>query len=255
MKNCENLVFIFDIDGTLIPKSTNCIDIKLLNLLRDLSTENKVILASARPMKGIKNIVKIPYLPFFDYVSLNGAYSIIDKKEYITNPLRKKEIQFLLKHFSTYNLWLYTKEEWFATTRNTKEYEIEFNAVKFEATPISQFQIEDKVYKVVLIIKSKDDLEVLESLDFNYSSSNYNYIEINSKNVNKASFIKYYNISKKIICSFGDGENDIPIFKISSLSIAMNNANQKLKSKSNYITTNNYYEGIVEGINFISSGN
>ncbi len=248
----KNIIFVFDIDGTLIPSSSNFIENKLLGLLKDLAKRNKVIFASARPMKGIINLLPNNIIKDFNYVSLNGAYSIIDNVESETNPFSFKKINILIKHFSKNNLWLYSKNKWYSSNFNSLEYFKETQAVKMEANYLNTEKKYESIHKAVILTKSKKDLRLLEYYDFNFSCSNSTYVEINCKGVNKALFIKQNNINNVQLCSFGDAENDLPLFKISNYSISMKNSNPKLSKVSSYHTSKNYYEGIIEGLNFIN---
>lgn len=250
--NFKNMIFAFDIDGTLIPSSSNFIEDKLLVLLKDLTISNKVIFASARPMEGILNLLPESIFKDFNYVSLNGAYSIIDDVEYETNPFSFEKINILINHFSKGNLWLYSKNKWYSSNFNSLVYLKEKQAVKMDASPLNAIKKYRNIHKVIIITKSKKDLQFLESCDFNFSYSNSKYVEVNCKGVNKALFVKQKNINQKQLCSFGDAENDLPLFRISNYSIVMKNSNLNLSKISSYITSNNYYDGITEGLNYIN---
>ncbi|TYP77323.1 HAD-IIB family hydrolase [Aquimarina intermedia] len=250
VSNFRNSVFIFDIDGTLIPKSGSRISQSLLNLLSKLSTHNKVIFASARPITGVWNLIPFKPKTHFDYISLNGAYAIIDHKEYVSKSIKKRQIQLLLSRFIKKNLWLYSKDKWFSFNLGSKEYKKKRKAVKMDAIPINLIKDSTKILKAILISNSKDDLECLENFGFNFCYSNTNYIEINSSSVNKALFLNRDTIKDKLIYSFGDAENDLSLFEVSNTSIAMKNAHPKLIAKSDYVTNHNYYKGIQEGLNY-----
>ena len=46
----------------------------------------------------------------------------------------------------------------------------------------------------------------------------------------------------------GDGFNDLPMFEHAGLKVAMENASEYVKSKSNYITSDNNNNGVKEVI-------
>ena len=55
-------------------------------------------------------------------------------------------------------------------------------------------------------------------------------------------------ISRESICSFGDYDNDIPMFRESGISVAMNNATEKVRESAAHITYDNDSEGIAEAV-------
>ena len=56
------------------------------------------------------------------------------------------------------------------------------------------------------------------------------------------------NIDVKESIAIGDGENDIPMFKVSGLSIAMGNAMENVKKVSDFITDSNEQDGVAKAI-------
>ena len=56
------------------------------------------------------------------------------------------------------------------------------------------------------------------------------------------------NLKKEELLAFGDGENDIKMFETVGTSVAMGNANDKVKSIATYTTLSNEEDGIVHGL-------
>ena len=76
--------------------------------------------------------------------------------------------------------------------------------------------------------------------------------DVNLTGDNKGSALrriaKHLGISKHEICCFGDYDNDIPMFMEAGLSIAMNNATEKVRKHADRITYDNDSEGISEAV-------
>lgn len=247
------MVFAFDIDGTIIPSSSNFIAENTLDLLQSLATYNKVIFSSARPMFGIKNLIPKSIQNVFEYVSLNGAYSILSGKEYEHSKIPLNSIDTLINNFSSKNLWLYSNKKWFSSNLNSPAYKKEAFAVKENALPLKQMSASDDILKAIIIADNKDELTDLGLNNLEYHFSNSNYLEVNYEGVNKSLFVKQANLEKYELCSFGDAENDLPLLMTSRFAINMNNTNNKLKKISSYTTTNKYYLGLIEGLNYINN--
>ena len=56
------------------------------------------------------------------------------------------------------------------------------------------------------------------------------------------------NIHKDEIIVIGDGGNDIPMFEMAGLKIAMSNSIDAVKEKADYITGNNNESGVAKAI-------
>lgn len=78
------------------------------------------------------------------------------------------------------------------------------------------------------------------------------YIDIMKKGANKKNGIltlaNYLGIKQEEIIVIGDGTNDIPMFKVAGLRVAMENADECLKQDADYITGNNNKSGVAEAI-------
>lgn len=87
----------------------------------------------------------------------------------------------------------------------------------------------------VTIVKSEDDL-----------------IDIMTSGVSKGDGLnilaKHLNIDLESTAVFGDNHNDISMFQVAALSIAMGNAEEKLKKIANHITLSNDDSGVSHGI-------
>lgn len=60
--------------------------------------------------------------------------------------------------------------------------------------------------------------------------------------------LRYYDINKELVISFGDDINDIPMLKASGTGVAMGNAAPAVKSIADYITSSNDEDGVAEYI-------
>lgn len=56
---------------------------------------------------------------------------------------------------------------------------------------------------------------------------------------------RYYDIPLKRTVSIGDGYNDVPMFDVTEISVAMKNASHDIKAKTTFVTTKNNKEGGV----------
>jgi len=102
----------------------------------------------------------------------------------------------------------------------------------------------DKLKKVRAEIQKINGIEIV-------SSSKYN-IEITSSGVSKGKAVEilasYYNLKREEIIAIGDSENDLSMIEFAGMGVAMGNATDMVKGKSNFITDTNDNEGVAKAI-------
>ena len=113
------------------------------------------------------------------------------------------------------------------------------------------------IYKFVFIEDDKDKLldfrEKLKSIEkINISSSWSNNIEVMDESVSKGSGLKHLckslNIDRSQVVAIGDNENDISMFEMSGLAIAMENGDEIAKKHSHVVTDTNDQNGVAKAI-------
>lgn len=106
--------------------------------------------------------------------------------------------------------------------------------------------------KVGVALASEDQYQSLKPLvnQVNYVRINQGWMEKSVKNVDKGSAIlkllKQFKQDKANVYCFGDGENDISMFKVCGHAIAMGNAFDSLKQYATDITFANTSDGVAK---------
>lgn len=95
--------------------------------------------------------------------------------------------------------------------------------------------------------------ELLQDEKLTITSSYYNNIEISPKGISKAIAIQglqaKYQIPPERTIVFGDGGNDIEMFKVAKLSVAVANASEAVKQAAKFETASNNEEGVYQFLN------
>lgn len=113
------------------------------------------------------------------------------------------------------------------------------------------------IYKFIFVEEDREKLlnfrEKLEEIeDINVSSSWHNNIEVMSKEVSKGNSLKHLcevlNIDKSEVVAIGDNENDISMFEMAGLAIAMENGDRIIREHSHVITDTNDENGVANAI-------
>lgn len=129
--------------------------------------------------------------------------------------------------------------------------------IKVLEQPFKFLEENPNIYKFVFIDNDKEKLinfrmKLKGIKGVEISSSWNNNIEIMSSGVSKGNGLKHllkeFKIDESEIISIGDNENDMSMFKISGLSIAMENGEAYLKEKADVITDSNDKNGVAKAI-------
>ena len=101
-----------------------------------------------------------------------------------------------------------------------------------------------------------NELETTDICDFLFDMGKEvyqtKYIDVMRKGSSKSKAIKiladHLHIDKEEIIVMGDGANDFPMFEMSGYKVAMENGNEMLKEKADYITTTNNQDGVAKAL-------
>ena len=104
----------------------------------------------------------------------------------------------------------------------------------------------------------KNAQKILDEKEFNVGlfDSGYAY-HINSRGIDKGTglmkALEMLNVDLEDTIALGDSETDVPLFRIAKNNIAVNNSIPELKEIAKIVTTKNSGEGVLEGLDMISS--
>lgn len=117
----------------------------------------------------------------------------------------------------------------------------------------------DRMTEVVLErtfdIESGKQILKDNNLSVDLSDSQYSY-HINNRGINKATglakALDILKIKPSETVTIGDSETDIPLFQFCAFGIALNHADEIVKSKANHVVSENSGRGLVEALDYIA---
>lgn len=269
-----NKIIAIDLDGTLLDNRLNISDenIKYLELAKKKGFE--IVICTGRPYNGMVRFLKqinrsieiVKYL-----VLLNGAsiYNL-DNKEYIMQNyldscVVKKALELATK-FRNKNINLVgMNNHQFITIKSkniSKELIEDARKNNMEITYVENNEFENKkdINKIFFIGDYISLNEVQEELNNIFSDKVYSVrssgliYEVLPLGINKGSgletLIDHFKVDCNII-SIGDELNDLPMFEISNIKIAMGNSNEIVKQKADFITYSNDDSGVSKAVEWI----
>lgn len=265
-KNVKYL--LFDLDGSLVndKRVMDKKNFQLPTLLKQLNLEYSII--TGRPeymmLKEI-NILK-PTLPV---VSVNGAIIIdINNKILYERSFNQDVANQLLADLLNYNLdfYLYTPTQIYVNPLHFEHVD-KWRSVISQIQPEFQWKISDfKIFQnnrnepILKFLVCTNNYEIVENLvkskysnDLAIARSTPNTIDVNSIDVNKGlgllKLAETLGADLNQFMVFGDGGNDIPMFKLAKYSVAMKNAADFVKEAALMVTDlDNNHGGIYEFI-------
>jgi len=245
-------MIVSDFDLTLINYRDGFSE-EQLNILRKL--KNKGIIFSLVTGRNVNFFKLFPELfEIIDYiVSSNGGAIYYDKNnKFIYNICIKEESLDKLINYGIDNNFTFIINELdkvykYGTLKKIDSIDFDINRQYFCEQII--FYIEN-----IDINKVMETFEKLDGVTVNnVNKKNNRYsIDINDSSVSKGSSLlylcNYLNISVDDVLAFGDGENDISMFKIAGKKVAVDNACLELKKYADEIINSCYENGVFKYI-------
>lgn len=257
-----NKLIALDIDGTLTNSKKEILP-KTKEILIELNKQGcGLILASGRPVPGLKSIAnELKFDDFGGYLlAFNGSYvGNYQTKEIIYQNTFSRDLGYQVYNLAKkYNLAVLTyKDDDIISEDIDDQYvkvEGKINQMMIKQVDDFKANLPENIIKILITGQP----EVLESLvgifqdTFDSKLAIYRsapfFIEVNPIGVDKAKSLatlcKHLNIDSSDLIAFGDGYNDLEMIEYAGIGVAMGNAVEEVKDLANYITASNDEEGI-----------
>ncbi len=239
----------FDIDGTLIPRSTTTIDDMTKDAIRELEKKGiKVVISTGRIVtfmqKDVIDTIKSDYcISINGGVITNGDYDIIKTYPMSEDNFNKiislaDEYHFGIgfkypKEIAVYNefdLYMSVYDPKGLYTKLINDYTKTRDYHKTHGMPVGCFWIGDN--DILAKAASEIDMNCVYSYDRGRECFN--------SDVSKSEALRWVanklGISMDEVMAFGDSDNDIDMLKAAKIGVAMGNATKTTKDIADYIT-------------------
>lgn len=251
-----------DLDGTLTTSKKEITEKTKETIKKAIESGVSIVLASGRPVLGIRNIAKqLNLQEAGGYIlAYNGAKILECKsgKVIFEKLLPMEHYHDICECGKKFGLNVLTYDENDVIAESDEEFYIQKEAFnnsarirkvecleKFVTKPVEKFMIvgqPEKIDEALNYMKSK----FINKLNV-FCSEPY-FMEITSLGIEKASslnrLMEYLKLSSKELMACGDGLNDIPMLEYAGFSVAMENAYPKTKECADYVTLSNDEDGV-----------
>lgn len=250
----DKKIFFFDIDGTLAVKNIIPEDTKVaLKKLQNLG--HYVFICTGRPYIYAKNYFE----KYVDgYICANGRYITYKDEILLDQPLTLKQIEYFIKGFDKLNCGYNFNGSNVGFARRIdagkllamqKDFKNDYYLVDFKIKDISahifDVHFTDDTHYQMIVEYFKD--EVIFNEHFGHNSADATIIGYD-KGIGIEKLLNILNIDKENSYAFGDGYNDICMFKAVAHPIAMANGVDAAKEASEYITADVFEGGIYQAL-------
>ncbi len=238
----------------------------LLNEARNKAAGVKIVIATGRPIPGVRNLLEELHLnePGNYVITFNGGLvqDTVTGEEYIKEPLSYEDyldIECLSRKLGVH-MHAITKDGIYTANRNIGKYTVyEAGLVNM---PVYYRTPEEMVDKEIVKIMYIDEPEILDQAIAKLPKELYDkytlvksapfYLEIVKKNVNKGAAVVHLaeklGLTKEETMAIGDEENDRSMLEVVGNPVVMENGTDELKKIAKYITKSNDESGVAYAI-------
>jgi Cof subfamily protein (haloacid dehalogenase superfamily) len=256
---------VSDVDGTLVTKDKTLTEAAKAAVQRLHGAGIGFTITSSRPAIGMRFLIgplgiTLPVGPFNGTSIVDPAMNAVEQ-HLIPTSAAERSLE-MLREFGA-DIWLFTNEQWLTRNPDGPYVPNEKRAILADPTIIDDFA--PYVSRACKIVGSSSDFDMLvrcearmrEALGTQATASrsqNY-YLDVTPPGADKGTFVqamaRRLGISTDAVATIGDMHNDLAMFAVSGLSIAMGNATDEIKRQAKLVTTSNEEEGFANAIDMI----
>jgi Cof subfamily protein (haloacid dehalogenase superfamily) len=251
-------LLVIDLDGTLLTDNKKITE-KARNSLRKAQEKGvEVCIATGRDFNSAKHF-PIRFDLRFHMICSNGAMikDPFSLRELFRLSVDTKDVKEVLKYALEIDtlLHIFTEHDWYISkvAHSAINYGRSNNLTYKMIQDIENWEELDIIKMVV--VDTPEKIDMLEEwvknrgLAINLVRSDSRSIDLTHKNASKGNAVKwlskYLGIEKENIIAIGNYYNDIDMFKVANIGVAMNNSPDLVKKEADYVTKSNEDDGVA----------
>jgi hypothetical protein len=260
--NGDIKLVLADVDGTLVTgqKALTPRTVRAVRMLRERGIAFAI--TSGRPPRGLLPVIE-PLELSAPVAAFNGGMFVqpdlaLIAQSLLESDVARKAVELIAHH--GVDSWVYRGTDWYVPDREGPHVDREMATVRFAPTVVRSF--EDVLDEAVKVVAVTDDAEALGRVEedvknqcgHNVSASRSQpyYLDITHPDANKGAVVTWLcgrlGISPGQMVTIGDGPNDILMFRLTGLSVAMGNARAEVMAAADEVTSSNDDEGFARAI-------
>ncbi|WP_144528847.1 HAD family hydrolase [Peribacillus simplex] len=268
----NNKAIVLDLDGTTL-NERNTVNETLEQYIGELRKSGKLIfIATGRTLEEVRDVLP-PGMEADGMVTANGMSVFIGKKQIVEHALSTELVEELVAKAGVEEIFyeVHPNDGTRMALLKDKDYMVKQGLIPKPETVDEnewlsrQDAVEDKIRwseqldissvakiyffsnEMNTIRKWKAELEKIKQYNaFTTASSTHHNVEVTVEGITKATgvqlLLKHFQLAPENILAVGDGENDLPLFKLAGHCVAMKNATDLVKEQADEVTEHSYRE-------------
>ena len=256
-------LLIADVDGTLVTGAKVLTDgaCRAVERLRRAGIE--LAITSGRPPRGMAMLVEplaltTPIAAFNGGIFVKPDLTTVIERRTLPLDVAREVLDFLLH--AGLDAWVYRGTDWFIRAREAPHVAREQATVAFEPTLTGDLGA--VLEGAVKIVGVSDDLALVERTEgelrqrvlghASAARSQPYYLDVTHPDANKGMVVRFDSQALGVpldrIATIGDMPNDVLMFGVGGISIAMGNASPDVRRCARYVTRSNEDEGFAHAV-------
>ena len=257
-----------DVDGTLLT-SDKALAPSTRAAVADLEAAGVAFaITSSRPPRGLAGLVE-PLGLRLPLGAFNGAMIVTPALAVeFEAPLEESQVDPVIDELSSAGLsvWVYRgARDWLVLDPEGPHVAREVRAVGFAPVVLDSFaQLTGDVIKIVgvsddpaAVARAEDAVRARSGESVAATRSQSYYLDVTDSRAHKGAVVRY--LSDRVgvpvteIATIGDGANDLDMFAVAGMSVAMGNASDEVKAGASAVTTSHDDDGFARAVEIILS--
>jgi Cof subfamily protein (haloacid dehalogenase superfamily)/HAD superfamily hydrolase (TIGR01509 family) len=256
-------LLVADVDGTLVTQDKTLTAETRDAVYRLRAAGVEFTITSGRPPRGMAKLVdplnlSAPIAGFNGAVYVKPDLTTVLAQRPISPAVARTVVDYLLA--AGLDAWVYRGTDWFIRKPDAPRVARERSNVGFDPTVTDDLHaVLDAALKIVgvstdraLVARAEAELGARLGADATAARSRPEYLDVTHPEANKGMVVRetarLLQIPLGEVATIGDMLNDVPMLKITRLSIAMGNASPEVQGVARHVTTSNDDNGFAHAV-------
>lgn len=258
-------LLVSDVDGTLVTNDKRLTP-RVQNAARAVEHAGIAFaVTSSRPAFGMRMLVE-PLRLKAPMAAFNGGLIVSpDRLEPIEGnavPVEVARRSIGLLAGKDVGIWLHTEKDWFVLDRSGAYVDHEIRTIQTMPTLVDRLDqpgVIDHAYKIVgvstdfeLLARRERELAAALGTSATVARSQLYYLDVTHPLANKGHAVErlsqLLDVPVSAIAAIGDGRNDMAMFAVSGMAIAMGNAERQVQEAADFVSASNEEDGFAVAV-------
>ncbi|MEB0076158.1 HAD family hydrolase [Pseudomonas sp. CCI3.2] len=251
-----------DIDGTLL-RPDHSLSQANADAIKQLRAAGiRFTLASSRPPRAMRQQIEALGIDLPTVAFNGGLITHPDGRVLSAHRIPRAAASASLAMFTGQDcsVWVFADDQWLLRDLNGALVDHERKTLGYDPIVVSSFEpYLDRIDKIVAASANHQLLKDLEAqlnpqidgLALASRSQSY-YLDVNAVEANKGNALvtlaEFLGVPLSQTAAIGDGSNDVAMFHVAGLSIAMGQGDESVRSQADYVTGSNLEDGVATAI-------